>query len=399
MSMPAGQMLRIDKVEELFGLFDAREEITLYGAGHYLHVVLSELKSLAPRYLSKIKCILVSRTQGNPKEVRGIAVRLYQDADLGPKDCVLLTLGLRYANEVYRFLKDTGACIVCMDFNLFHEKPYRDVKRSIQPFLDGFSGNVSWNEPQREGGTTAWTCWWQGEAGAPGIVKACLASQRRNLPEGVRQVVVTAENYADYICLPGQVLEKVADGRISLTTLSDLLRAALLYKYGGFWMDATLYVCRPLGEEILKYPVYTRNLAETQYCADAMWSGWFFYAKPGNLLFGFLMESLFYYFSAHDRIQYYFMIDYLIAIACNTFPEVERQLKAVPYNNEGAQELARHLLEPYEEGRMEAYTKDTSVQKLTYKLSFDKGGGGSPTIYEYIEEQGKEEGKWRGTDQ
>lgn len=223
-----------------------------------------------------------------------------------------------------------------------------------------------------------------GEEQAPEIVRACLTSQRRNLPRGVRHIVITADNYKNYISLPGHITEKVKDGQITLTTLSDIIRAALLYKYGGFWMDSTLYVCRPLEEDILNYQIYTRNLPEIQYCANAMWSGWFLYAKPGNKLFAFLMESFFYYFSVYDKIKYYFMVDYVIAIACNIFPEVEKQLKEVPYNNEGAQELVKHLMEPYDEQQLEEYIKNTSVQKLTYKLKQAESGRTAGTVCEYL---------------
>lgn len=383
--MQAKPMLTLDTVAALRQLLDICGEIKLYGAGYYLNVVLDELAGWNREYFRKIKCILVSDTQGNPPKVRGIPVMAYREAEIGSGDYVLLTLGHRYADAVYRLLKDTEACIVQIDFNMFQEEAYQEVKKSIQPFIDDFPNKLSGlNGPVKDGGITAWTCWWQGEGHAPEIVRACLRSQRRNMPAGVRHVVITGDNYRNYISLPGHITEKVKTGSITLTTLSDIIRASLLYKYGGFWMDATLFVCRPLPRKILGYPLYTRNLPETQYCADAMWSGWFFYAKPGNKLFAFLMESFFYYFLSHDKIRYYFMVDYVIAIACNTFPEVKKQLKAIPYNNEGAQELLKHLLEPYERQRMEDYIKNTSIQKLTYKLGQREDSEMEGTVYDHI---------------
>ena len=148
-------------------------------------------------------------------------------------------------------------------------------------------------------------------------------------------------------------------------------------------MDATLFCVRPLESSILKYDFYTRNLPETQYCADAMWAGWFMYSKPGDIMFLFLMESFFFYFLKHDTLQQYFMIDYLIAIACNTFQEVEDRINRVPFNNERALELGRHLAENYDEEKFEEYVRDTSVQKLTYKNSGIKEEG---TVYQYITE-------------
>ena len=378
-------LLTLDSITALTSFMDTYESIYLYGAGYYLDVFLQEMRNLDKVYFQKIKSIFVSKAFGNNKKIPNIPILTYHPDLLKPDAGVLLTLGRRYTDKIYHLLQGTGAGIAEIDFNMFQKEAYCDVEKSIKPFIDAFPKKLSGlNMPLPQKEILAWTCWWQGEEQAPAMVRACLASQRRNLPEGVRQIIITEDNCKEYISLPEHITEKVKDGRISLTTLSDIIRAALLYKYGGFWMDSTLYVCKKLGAEILDHPIYTRNLPETQYCADAMWSGWFLYAKPGNKLFAFLMESFFYYFSVHDRIRYYFMVDYIIAIACNTFPEVEKQLKAVPYNNEGAQELVKHLWEPYDEGQMEEYIKNTSVQKLTYKLEDREGWETDGTICGYL---------------
>ena len=378
-------LLTLDSITVLTSFMDTYESIYLYGAGYYLDVFLQEMRNLDKVYFQKIKSIFVSKAFGNNKKIPNIPILTYHPDLLKPDAGVLLTLGRRYTEKIYHLLQETGAGIAEIDFNMFQKEAYCDVEKSIKPFIDAFPKKLSGlNMPLPQKEILAWTCWWQGEEQAPAMVRACLASQRRNLPEGVRQIIITEDNCKEYLSLPEHITEKVKDGRISLTTLSDIIRAALLYKYGGFWMDSTLYVCKKLGAEILDHPIYTRNLPETQYCADAMWSGWFLYAKPGNKLFAFLMESFFYYFSVHDRIRYYFMVDYIIAIACNTFPEVEKQLKAVPYNNEGAQELVKHLWEPYDEGQIKEYIKNTSVQKLTYKFEDREGWETDGTICGYL---------------
>ena len=383
--MEVKSLFTLDSITALTSFMDTYESIYLYGAGYYLDVFLQEMRNLDKVYFQKIKSIFVSKAFGNNKKIPNIPILTYHPDLLKPDAGVLLTLGRRYTEKIYHLLQETGAGIAEIDFNMFQKEAYCDVEKSIKPFIDTFPKKLSGlNTPLPQKEILAWTCWWQGEEQAPAMVRACLASQRRNLPEGVRQIIITEDNCKEYLSLPEHITEKVKDGRISLTTLSDIIRAALLYKYGGFWMDSTLYVCKKLGAEILDHPIYTRNLPETQYCTDAMWSGWFLYAKPGNKLFAFLMESFFYYFSVHDRIRYYFMVDYIIAIACNTFPEVEKQLKAVPYNNEGAQELVKHLWEPYDEGQMEEYIKNTSVQKLTYKFEDKEGWETDGTICGYL---------------
>ena len=386
------QLNKINTINELLELLKRVNELRLYGAGYYLHLFLQGTEELDRNYFQKIKCIMVSDVDKNPAQIIGIPIVNYQSENLQPGDSVLLTLGHRYTEEVYNLLKETGVTVIQIDFNMFQEAAYREVRQSLQPFLDRFPQKLSGlNQPVTETSFTAWTCWWQGEEQAPDIVKACIESQRRNIPEGVKHVVITERNYKDYITLPPYIIEKVNKGSITLTTLSDMIRASLLYKYGGFWMDATLMVFEPLDGKILDYPLYTRNLPETQYCANAMWAGWFLYAKPGSQLFQFLMEGFFYYFSVHDKIKYYFMVDYIISIACNMFPEIEKQLRDVPYNNERAGELGKHLLENFEEQKYEKYTEDTTVQKLSYKLDRTSVDESIYTIYDYLIDRGKYE--------
>lgn len=84
------------------------------------------------------------------------------------------------------------------------------------------------------------------------------------------------------------------------------------------------------------------------------------------------------------------MIDYIISIACNTFPEIEKQLREVPYNNEGAGELAKHLQEKFDQKKYENYIKDTVIQKLSYKLSRADTDESIYTIYDYLIDFNKE---------
>lgn len=384
---------KLNTITELEELLNSVKEIRLYGAGFYLDVVLKELGQMSQSYLEKISCIMVSDTNKNRKMIHKISVVHYQAAGLKPGDYILMALGQRFTKEVCHLLEPMGAQIIQLDFNMFREKSYQEIEKRLGPFvgrfldkrkLSGLNKPSVVEEDISKNETTAWSCWWQGEEQAPSIVKACWKSQKKYLPDGVRYVIITERNYQDYIELPEIILEKVKSGYISLTTLSDVIRAALLYRYGGFWMDSTLLLIKPLDKEILDYSLYTRNLPETQYCTEAMWAGWFFYAQPGQKLFQFLWESFYYYFSVYDRITDYFMVDYVIALACNLFPEIKRQLQAVPYNNERAQELGRHLTEIFQEEKYEAYVKDTQVQKLSYKLDLARMEGKRGTVYEWI---------------
>ena len=85
-----------------------------------------------------------------------------------------------------------------------------------------------------------WICWFQGMDSAPEIVKRCYASVRENITD--REVVLlTEENYREYAPFPQEIQNKIDCGIIKGAHMSDLLRLELLQKYGGTWIDATVF--------------------------------------------------------------------------------------------------------------------------------------------------------------
>lgn len=367
-------------------MIHAADNLRLYGAGYYLRMFLEEIRQLDPGQISKISCIMVSHDTED-ETVQGIPVVCYQKEKLQEKDVVILTLGNRYTKTVYELLEKTGADVWELDFNMFQQGAYDEIRAQVQPFLNAWpSGGLGLNEPVVSERVYAWTLWWQGEDQAPEIVKRCWDSQREHIPQNVQHIVVTSENVRNYISLPDEIWKKTLCGQIDPTSFSDILRGILLYKYGGFWFDATLLLLQDLDPSILKCELFTRNIPETQFCSNAMWSGWFWYARKGSLLFHFFSEAYVWYFLNYVK-RYYLTVDYFISIASNTFSEVEKALNEIPYNNESALELSRHLQEPYCEERWHAYIGNSFVQKLTYKLQWSSEIEKKGTMYEFIIQQ------------
>lgn len=103
-----------------------------------------------------------------------------------------------------------------------------------------------------------WVCWWQGLDNAPLIVQRCVESIRRNA--GNREVIViTDENYEQYVHIPDWVKAKQEAGIITRTNLSDLLRLSLLAEHGGLWLDSTFYCSGPLEKMVFSKPLGPSN--------------------------------------------------------------------------------------------------------------------------------------------
>ena len=90
-----------------------------------------------------------------------------------------------------------------------------------------------------------WVCWWDGKENMPEIVKVCFQSVC-NHSAGHPVRLVTKHNYQEYVIIPVYIVEKFNRGMITITHFSDILRMSLLCQHGGFWVDATILMTKPL---------------------------------------------------------------------------------------------------------------------------------------------------------
>ena len=184
------------------------------------------------------------------------------------------------------------------------------------------------------------------------------------------------------------MINKFKEGNLYDTHLSDLLRAELLYRYGGMWIDATYFVTRPLKESIADDSIYTLRFQTPVWSADitkGRWSGNFWYAKKGKKLFQFLLESLWYYWEGEDELIDYYLIDYLIASAFEEFPEVKAELEQCPFYRGNVFALHTWMNCRFTPERMKMLQRDGSIYKLNRNADYQKENmAGEKTIYGYL---------------
>ena len=92
-----------------------------------------------------------------------------------------------------------------------------------------------------------WILWYQGWNNAPAIVKKCLQSwQYHHSVYNYNIILLDKYNIPQFIDLSDVIPSEVVREEVSRAALSDVVRWMLLYKYGGIWVDSTLYCHRPL---------------------------------------------------------------------------------------------------------------------------------------------------------
>ncbi len=221
-----------------------------------------------------------------------------------------------------------------------------------------------------------WIFWWQGINNAPEIVKICIKSIKLYC-KGYKINVITKNNIGEYYKIPKYISEKMKNNTISLTHLSDLLRFNLLKLYGGFWIDATIYLTNsPFIEKRFEnfYTVKFQAESDQTSISKGKWCG-FFQGGWNPIYYCFMVDFFNEYWKKEQLIIDYFLIDYAVNIAYNNISSVKRIFDKIPQNNENIHELQSLLNKPFNETEFSQLKKTNSVHKLSYKekINYLKG--------------------------
>lgn len=228
-----------------------------------------------------------------------------------------------------------------------------------------------------------WICWWQGIDNAPEIVKACVDSIKRNAGK-CEIILITEDNYKNYVSFPAWVEEKRKVGIISRTIYSDLLRMNLLSRYGGIWIDSTFFCTKPCFEEYMRQPLWSIKRPDYLHCSVA--GGYFANYSLGcnyenRWIFKVIFDFLCNYWKVNDKLVDYLLTDYVIVLAQCHNKDIADVFAKIQPNNKWCDELFKVLGQQFDEERWRKISEDTCLYKLTWKQSFDKIVDGKETFY------------------
>lgn len=177
-----------------------------------------------------------------------------------------------------------------------------------------------------------WTCWLQGIEQAPELVKACLASQKRCLSTGEHRAL-SVDIYHKWVEIPDFIEQKYKKGIIPAALFSDILRLAVLKKYGGIWMDASV-LCTGFENEVLKEQwdsIMGSELTIPRYYARGAkvatgLSNWFIAARPNNVIISAVYDMLVAYWRDFDCAIDYYMMHLFLGMALKASMCVENKM-------------------------------------------------------------------------
>jgi len=240
------------------------------------------------------------------------------------------------------------------------------LRKEFLPVMKMAAMKYADDQLEHQRSNKVWFCWLQGLDQAPEVVKMCYASLNRHLKDK-EIIVLTNENLFDYVSFPEHIMEKYRKGILDHTRLSDLARLELLIKYGGSWIDSTVFcTSSDYPKEILDSNLFVFQLVKNNYTGFAGLSNWFITACTNNRLLLILREMHYEYWRRYNCVVDYFFFHLFFVMIAKEYPEeVENMPK---YSNRWPLQLGNRLADDYEEEWMKKLCQRTCFHKLSYRL-------------------------------
>lgn len=232
-----------------------------------------------------------------------------------------------------------------------------------------------------------WVCWWTGLDTAPELVQQCVKSIRTRT--GKHPVFfLTEESASEYLNIPSYIIEKHRSGKMLTAHLCDYVRIALLEKYGGLWLDATIFCANDIPEEYFTSPFFTCKSAwrESVYLSHYQWTTFCIGGRKGNIVFQFLKDAFEKYWLDNDVAIDYLFFDHLIYTGREHIPAIKKYMDSVIENTPHRDDLqaAMNAALPAEEF-WHVIQSDTPIYKLSWRETYSEvTNDGRQSVYGYF---------------
>ena len=292
-------------------------------------------------------------------------------------------------NRLYQFFKEYG--FRCFFSKLLSEMlPYKDKKSKVRniilhhqftvylQYLSRYFNSVD-HESKIRANTESeykehiWTAWLQGEDNAPDIIRMNLASIKRHA-NGHPVVVITDQNVDDYLDVPHTIRTKYKTGIIRPAHYTDIIRMMLLEKYGGLWLDASVFLYHPVDETAFLSSFYSVGFQSrnSKYVSGYKWLVAVLGGTANSIYLSTISKMLSSYWTEHSIPIDYFVFDYLIAVLYqnnDSFRSIVDQLPRMPFFTNAIKKI---INEPYSQKELDTVLLDNQIYCLSYRDQYQE---------------------------
>lgn len=254
---------------------------------------------------------------------------------------------------------------------------YSYLKKKYKKFIQ--KQDLFHNE-KHEYNNIIWWCWFQGFDAAPDICKSCYNSLKKHFPD-YKIEVITLENYNSFVSLPDYIIKKYEKNIISKTHFSDLLRLELLTKYGGIWIDSTVF-CTNTPNYVFNIPLFVYKSRESNDPSISS-QNWFIASEKNEPILTLTKNLLLEYWRKNNKLIHYFIYYFFMTISTEYYP---KEWEQVPFFPDAATFiLSRELNKGYTPKRFSELERISDIHKLTYKFdNISKNKSSEKTTLDFI---------------
>lgn len=221
--------------------------------------------------------------------------------------------------------------------------------------------------------------WYQGRKQMPELVRMCFNSVLKNA-NGHRVVLLDNTNLFDWIePFPEVVQQKFNNEIFSKQIESDLIRLSLLKKYGGLWLDATVFVSDIILDKLFEAPFFTVVRKEARKSDISGEISPFVLGrkkddKSSQRLFDFSQELLIDYIKSEDDLMDYLLIENILKIGINSDDNLNKIVNTFFNNKKNILGLEKLLNQDYDAKVLCSSLKENLFSKLNFHANHVREG-------------------------
>ena len=287
-----------------------------------------------------------------------------------------LIKAIQYISRNIRYFNVVNPNIIAL---AERERCYRKLKRKYKKILTT-DKSINIDKKEEEKSNKIWICWFQGIEKAPELVKACYNSVVKNYND--KQIIVlTEENYKQYVDIPEYILKKWEKGYITFAHFSDILRIELLSKYGGLWLDSTIFTTKKsdlVFNDNIELFVFKQVDLDRKNSLTVVASNWLIYANKDNNIINLTKKLLYQYWKDYNHAINYNIFHIFFKFATEVYKD---EWDKVPtFNNISPHILQFELNDDFEEVRFNQIRGMSDFHKLNWRIKSENKN----SYYNYI---------------
>jgi len=224
-------------------------------------------------------------------------------------------------------------------------------------------------------GEKIFSIWFQGEDSAPPLVQSCYRSVRRHCPQEF--LILDDKALHDYTDLPGYIMDKFNAGLLRRAHLADIARVELLYRHGGYWMDATNFVVSEIPDFITDSDFFVfltgdNKINLPKINTASFMQNCFIRSRKGAYLLDAWRAMIFEYWKGETRPFDYFMHQFLFRSLVENDPRAAAAFAKMPHvAQDWTHNLWRsHARDPFDKAKFDEMTSKAFFQKLAYRPGY-----------------------------